>query len=314
MADGERPDGLPHGLYKELLDGLDEAVYFVDRHRRVLYWNRAAELLTGVPAGDVIGTRCCDQRMKHVNEEGEGLCQGDCPLALTIRDGVARTEDVYVRHREGHRVPVATRVTPIRDLSGQIIGAVQISRDNSAQLALDERTARLEHAALLDPLTGLPNRRCVESALRARMEEYDRYGREFGVLFVDIDRFKTVNDEHGHDVGDLVLRMVSRTLAANTRTFDILGRWGGEEFLAVLTNVNPEELATIAERSRMLVRESTLPTPRGGLSVTVSIGGTLVMPGDTVESVVRRADRRMYLSKASGRNCVTVLPAPGESA
>ena len=264
MAHGERPDGLPHGLYKELLDGLDEAVYFVDRHRRVLYWNKAAELLTGIPAEDILGTRCCDQRMKHVNEEGEGLCQGDCPLALTIRDGIARTEDVYVRHREGHRVPVATRVLPIRDLSDTIVGAIQISRDNSAQLALDERTARLERAALLDPLTGLPNRRCVESALRARMEEYDRYGWEFGVLFVDIDRFKIVNDEHGHSVGDLVLRMVSRTLAANTRTFDILGRWGGEEFLAVLANVDREELGAIAERSRMLVRESSLQTARAG--------------------------------------------------
>lgn len=313
MGDVERPEGLPLGFYKELLDGLDEAIYFVDQNRRVLYWNKAAEALTGIAAADIIGTRCCDDRLQHVSTGGESLCHGDCPLARTIRDGIPRAEDVYLRHREGHRIPVHTRITPIRDVEGRIVGASEVFRDNSAALALNERSAHLERAALLDPLTGLPNRRCVESALRARMDEYERYGWVFGVLFVDIDRFKTVNDGYGHSVGDMVLRMVSRTLAANTRTFDILGRWGGEEFLAVLANVGEDELCSIAERSRMLVRESSLPTSRGRLSVTVSIGGTMVVPGDTTDTVVRRADRRMYRSKAAGRNRVTVLPAPDES-
>jgi len=133
------------------------------------------------------------------------------------------------------------------------------------------------------------------------------------VLFVDIDRFKEVNDTHGHEVGDQVLRMVARTLAASTRTFDILGRWGGEEFVAVLANVEPEELSIIAERSRILVRESSLPLDAGVLSVTVSIGGTLAVEGDTIKTVVRRADRHMYVSKSCGRNRVTVaLPVPGD--
>lgn len=306
MGDDNRADNLPPAFYKELLDGLDEAVYFVDTQRRILYWNRAAERLTGIPASEVVGSRCCDDRLHHVNDQGENLCRGNCPLSQTLRDGESRSKDVFLRHREGHRVPVSTRVSPIRDAEGHVVGAAEVFRDNTAALALIERTTRLEKAALLDALTGLPNRRCIESALRSRMEEHDRYGWGFGVLFIDIDRFKVVNDTYGHVIGDRVLRMVARTLAANTRTFDILGRWGGEEFLAVLTNVDAPELASIADRSRLLVRESSLPIEGGRLSVTVSIGGTMSVEGDTVESVLRRADRRMYHSKSNGRNRVTI--------
>ena len=142
----------------------------------------------------------------------------------------------------------------------------------------------------------------------------ERYGWPFGVLFVDIDRFKEVNDTLGHEVGDRVLRMVARTLSADQRSFDLLGRWGGEEFLVILTNVTDEGLWSIAERSRIRVQESSAGLEDGqSVSVTVSIGGTMAEKGDTLESLVRRADRRMYLSKSAGRNRVTVLAAPDDS-
>jgi diguanylate cyclase (GGDEF)-like protein len=125
---------------------------------------------------------------------------------------------------------------------------------------------------------------------------------------MDIDDFKLVNDQHGHDAGDHVLRMVAKTLDANSRLFDTIGRWGGEEFVAIIHNIQIEALHDIAERFRMLVEKSAL----NSVHVTISIGGTLASPGDGPESVVRRADFNLYKAKSSGKNCVcvdTTLPS-----
>ena len=125
----------------------------------------------------------------------------------------------------------------------------------------------------------------------------------FGILFIDIDGFKSVNDTYGHEVGDQALKMVGQTLDKSSRYFDAVGRWGGDEFLAVTANIHNGRLREIAERFRMLVEKSVL----GGslsLSVTVSIGGVLAREDDTVESLVRRTDEKLYQAKQSGRNCV----------
>ncbi len=305
---------LPDTFFRDALDGLTEAIYFVDRDRRIVFWNRSAERLTGIPASEIVGRRCCESPLHHAPGTGTALCDGECPLTAAMGEGKPREEDLELQHRDGRRIPVRTWVSPIRDRSGTIRGAIEVFRDISEVLAQQERTARLERAAMLDVLTGIPNRRHLESALHGRLEEMERYGWPFGVLFVDIDRFKEVNDTLGHEVGDRVLRMVARTLSADQRSFDLLGRWGGEEFLVILTNVTDEGLWSIAERSRIRVQESSAGLEDGqSVSVTVSIGGTMAEKGDTLESLVRRADRRMYLSKSAGRNRVTVLAAPDDS-
>jgi diguanylate cyclase (GGDEF)-like protein len=127
------------------------------------------------------------------------------------------------------------------------------------------------------------------------------------VLFADIDHFKRVNDLRGHDVGDAALRMVAETLRHNMRRSDVVGRWGGEEFVAILYSVADEAaLRAVAEKLRTLTAHSRLDLDTGGLAVTISIGATLVRPGDTSASVVQRADELMYASKQAGRDKVTV--------
>ena len=158
--------------------------------------------------------------------------------------------------------------------------------------------------ALLDPLTELGNRRYIEMNLKARLEEMHRYGWPFGVLFIDVDRFKEVNDRYGHDIGDRVLKMVGKTMVNNLRSFDFLGRWGGEEFIAILANVNGDHLHSVANRCRLLVEQSSISIRDKDIRVTVSIGASPARLHDTVEMLVRRADRLMYGSKTSGRNCV----------
>jgi len=293
-------------FYRNLIENLGEGVYFVDQERRITFWNKAAEKITGFDKKEVVGRRCMDQMLTHVDDSGCCLCVGSCPLSETIADGRERESEVYLHHKQGHRVPVRVRTTPIVDEAGKIIGAVELFTDNSRRIGLEERLAELERLALLDPLTHLPNRRYVETNLQGRFAELRRNDWPFGVLYIDIDRFKSVNDRHGHETGDRVLQLVARTLAANSRPFDVVGRWGGEEFITVVANsADVSRLSQMGERLRAMVAQSAL-REYPGLRVTVSVGAALANPDDTIETLLRRADEKLYQAKSSGRNKVCV--------
>jgi diguanylate cyclase (GGDEF)-like protein len=185
------------------------------------------------------------------------------------------------------------------------MGGVEIFSDSTPAVAALERVAEFEQLAYIDPLTGLANRRYAEIALNSRFEELERYNWAFGVIFIDIDRFKDVNDRFGHDIGDEVLRTVAKTLQNSVRSFDVVGRWGGEEFLAVIANVDGEELLAAANRFRALVEESSIQAVPG-LRVTISLGATIARTDDDIASILKRVDQLMYESKAAGRNAATV--------
>ncbi len=298
---------LAEDFHRSLLDQLYDGVYFVDRQRRITYWNRGAERMTGYCPEEVVDKRDAESLLMHLDESGNDLCRENCPLSATLEDGQVREAEAFLHHRDGHRLPVAVRVSPILDEAGKVTGAVEIFRDNSGRIDLADRLARLENQALLDALTGIGNRRYLERHLEARAEELRRYGVAFGVLYIDLDRFRQFNEAHGFPMGDRALHMVAQTIAANLRPFDEAGRWGGEEFVVVVANVDDHALSIVAERLRMLVEASSLKGVRGPLRVTISIGAALAGEEESPESVIERAHQLMKQSKISGRNRVSLV-------
>ncbi len=294
------------GHFEQILDSLHEGVYLVDTDRRITYWSKGAERLTGYAAGEVLGSHCGDGILIHVNDRGESLCGGMCPLAAAMADGKPCEAEIYFHHKDGHRVPSLMRVAPIRDSAGGIVGGVETFSDNSWRVEATRRIEQLRGLALLDELTRLPNRRHIEMAATSRLGELKRYGWPLGVVFIDIDHFKRVNDSHGHDAGDAVLKTVARTLLESSRGFDILGRWGGEEFLGLIQNVDEDRLGAVSERLRALVAASSVRHDDAEITVTVSIGATLARTDDTPEGLVKRVDSFMYESKRTGRDRVTL--------
>jgi len=280
-------------------------IYFIDRDRTIVYWNKGAERITGYSSSDVLNRGCADNILVHVDEEGNSLCTRICQLACTVADGNEQSTDVYLHRKKGHRVPVTVNIVPITDAEGKIIGAVETFRDNSTGLADKILLQDLKKAASLDPLTELTNRRFIETRLRAGLEERKRHGLSFGIIFGDIDQFKDVNDSYGHIAGDAVLKMVARTLSGNVRAYDLAGRWGGEEFLIVISPVRGGTLIKMADKLRQLVRNSFVEQDGSIISVTITMGATMARPEDSLQSQVKRADELMYAGKASGLNCVT---------
>ena len=142
----------------------------------------------------------------------------------------------------------------------------------------------------------------------SRLAETRRYDVTFAILFIDIDNFKSVNDRYGHETGDEVLRVVAQTLSRSLRPFDLCGRWGGEEFLTLILNVDEAYLEVVAERVRALIGQTRIPIQETYLQVTVSIGGAIAHRDDTPETLLNRADRLMYRSKMEGRNRASLEP------
>lgn len=295
------------------LNALYEGFCLFDQTWKVSFWNRVAEEITGFSPSEVQGRSCADGIFLHLDEEGQVLCETDrCPLRRVLRGGVPVEEKLFLRHRHGHRVEVLARLVPLTESDSQIQGICQAFVPSQSTAALSERVRLLEKYALLDTTTGLPNRRYLESTLGARLQEKNHYGWSLGALYIDIDHFKEVNDRYGHEVGDRVLRMVSDSLISGLRVFDTVGRWGGEEFLVLASDVNAKDLIKLGERFRLLVESSSMPVESERLSVTLSVGGAMSRPGDTPESLLARADRCMYEAKSRGRNRVSMSPEDEE--
>ena len=293
-------------FHAKLLDNIFDGVYLVDVRRKITFWNHGAERLTGFTAAEVVGRQCPDNILAHVDATGRALCIEGCPLSSSMVDGRAREAKVSLRHKLGHRVPVSVRVFPITDQLGEIVGAVEIFRDITAKKQIERRVTELEVMAFHDSLTCLPNRRYIELKVKQALEEFQEFGRTPGLLVIDIDQFKLVNDRHGHETGDAVLKTTSDTLANSLRANDLIGRWGGDEFLVVLLDVDVATLREIAERCRALVSASGTLSGETRIYVTASVGATLAKQGDSNECTFDRADQLMYVSKSRGGNRITL--------
>lgn len=290
--------------FARILKAVGEGVYILDEEQRVIFWNTEAERITGYPASSVVGRKCSDNILVHVDEHGGMLCEGCCPVAATLNDFRSRQTTVYLHHRLGHRVAVDVRTMLVEPGNGRKL-AVEFFHETGSQRTMQEEIAHLRTLSLADPITGLPNRRQLEAVLEARLAEMRRNHIPFGVMFMDIDRFKSCNDRYGHQAGDEVLAAVGRTLFASVRLFDTVGRWGGEEFLGVFPRISRETLLEVAERLRSLTAATRAEFEGNSIGVTMSIGATLATGEDNTETLVSRADALMYRSKELGRNRVT---------
>lgn len=169
---------------------------------------------------------------------------------------------------------------------------------------LSERSETLQQAALTDGLTGMQNRRYFDDALREYLTEFRRIGKPIGLMILDLDHFKQVNDTHGHDVGDEVLRSVASTLRDMTRYHDVVARLGGEEFAVVAPNMNDEQLYKLAERIRKAIAGQAVQAGTVRLRVTASVGLAIWDGKENGDDFYRRADKQLYQAKRQGRNRV----------
>ena len=290
--------------YKRVFESFHEAIYVVDRQRKILYFNPIASRISGFSQGETVGFFCYDNILNHVDETGKNLCFSGCPLTTAIKENIVTDHIVYLHHKKGYRVRVHVRAIPVIE-DGHIVGAIEVFTDETEKNLMQEEITLLKHMSLIDPLTGLYQRRFLTDRLSAHVDA--NHPTSLGVLFIDIDDFKMFNDTHGHDLGDEVLRTVSKTILNQLKQKDVVVRYGGEEIVVVLLDVDHDSLLSIAEMLRMIVEQSQLRFINHSLKVTVSIGATLLNDHETLQEAITRADQAMYRAKRNGKNQVCHL-------
>ena len=285
---------------KMMFDSFHEAVYIVDTERKILYFNPVATEISGFKAEDLVNSHCFDNTLNHVDDTGKNLCKDGCPLLVSIRENRVSDHFVYLHHKYGHRVRVHVRSIPYLE-DDKVVGAIEVFTDETQKSSMIDELIIHKHMAMLDPLTGLFNRRFLTERFPVMLSENAKDGM-LGILFMDIDNFKEINDTYGHLAGDEVLKSIASTIQYNLKTHDYVVRYGGEEIIAFLKNVNEEDLLFIAEKLRILVSKSSTRTARHELKVTISVGATMALPNESIDEGIHRADIAMYEAKVRGKN------------
>ncbi len=281
------------------LRSIGDAVVTTDRDGRILFMNPVAERMSGwsieaargLPSRDVLAITTSE-----VSDHAFDPIQ----RALSTQNADAPPVGSILRRQDGRRFAVEHSVAAIRDSDSRVIGAVMVLRDVTESRAMARRMAHLAHH---DALTGLPNRALFHQRLQEAIDLAGRNQRKVAVLFLDLDRFKHVNDSLGHRAGDQVLTEMSTRLKECVRETDTVSRQGGDEFVVLLTHLTDEQgPARVAES---ILRRLSQPVEIEGhsLSVTASLG-VAIFPDDgtDVGALTKHADAAMYLAKESGRN------------
>jgi diguanylate cyclase (GGDEF)-like protein/PAS domain S-box-containing protein len=285
-----------------IVDNISDGVYYVDRSRRIGFWNKGAERLTGYRADEVVGRHCFDNVLCHVDATGSSLCTSRCPLVATMQDGTSHEMVIWLKHADGSRRAVQTRTAPMRTTDGRIVGGVEIFSDATGLIEARDAAEAARRDALTDPLTDLPNRRLLDVVLASRQEDLDRSGRPYGFLIIDVDGFKGFNDQYGHDTGDEALCVVASTLRGGVRGGDALVRWGGDEFAIVAALDDEAAVRMLADRLQALMRTAHVPAAGEAVPIRISIGGALAIPGQGLADLFARADRALLAAKTAGRD------------
>ncbi|MFZ5354233.1 MAG: sensor domain-containing diguanylate cyclase [Bacillota bacterium] len=290
-------------FYKRILDNIYDGVYFVDRKRVITYWNKGAERITGYTSAEVIGKCCSENILMHVNERGQNLCTGFCPLTKAIADGSPHEEELYLLHKSGYRVPIVVKIMPLLDEKGQIAGAVEVFSDNTQHKAMAEKMKKLAKMAFSDDVTDLTNRRYAEMKLSSMLEAIKKEYSDFGILMIEI--YYSDSNSLGKVSND-VLKIVSRTLAANIQPTDIASRWDDNRFLMVFEHARKSHLLLMADKLRTLVVQSNYMNDTSMNKISISIGGACAKVGDSLNSLVQRAVQHVLEARNTTDNSVKV--------
>jgi diguanylate cyclase (GGDEF)-like protein/PAS domain S-box-containing protein len=287
---------------QRILDHLCDGIFLIDTDKKIRFWNRTAETISGYADAEVCGSPCRDFfgcRPDCANDR----CETGCVIDYFLLQGLPYAARIFLRRRNGERLELSIRSNPFFGKDGTLDGAVVAFQEASDSSEISRRVEDLARLAYLDPLTGLANRRYAEGNLSSRLAELRRNRWPFGLVMMDVDGFKQVNDRFGHGSGDRVLQAIASSLLASSRAVDTLGRWGGDEFIAVLSNVNKRELLEAANKFRVVVeRVRVLAVDGSVLTTSISLGATAALPEDSIDTLVRRADDLLYESKYGGKN------------
>lgn len=286
-------------ILRSALEGLDIGVYATDNRQRILYWNSAAEKISGFTRAEVLGRSCRDNLLMYCGKDGEPQCANGCLAQNISEKGEPLVVALYLCHRHGHRIPVYVKTVSLRDATGEIAGRIEYFWPSEAG---DQRRSQSIAESCL-------SQEMLESRFRRVLTVSAGSGVAFGVLCLVVDQVEALRKSHGREACNAMLDVAEDTLHGGLHPSDISGRWGDNGFL-VITHVRTA--AALGHHGKMLCdlsRSSDFRWWGDKVRVTLSIGGSMVVPGESMEEVMARVDSALEKSKREGGNRVTMIEA-----
>jgi diguanylate cyclase (GGDEF)-like protein/PAS domain S-box-containing protein len=281
------------------LNSIGDAVISTDAAGNVTYLNRVAEAMTGWTGAEARGRPFGDV-FRIIGSENPQRASNPMLMAMRQNETVELAAGCILIRRDGFRSAIEDSAAPIHDRRGWVTGAVMVFHDVTHARAMSQKMSYLAHH---DYLTDLPNRLLLDDRLAQAMGAAHRHGRQLAVLFVDVDRFKHINDSLGHAIGDELLLSVARRLVASVRGSDTVSRQGGDEFVVLLSTVAHAEDASLSANKVLTALGMPHRVKEHDLQITASIGISIYPDdGNDAETLVKNADIAMLNAKESGRN------------
>lgn len=290
-----------------IFDSIRDPFIILSRDYTIIRANQAYSDLKGIILNDLIGGRCY-----AVTRKRDSVCE-DCVVAKTFSSGDPSAKEKKVVSGSGSHEWLEIYTYPIMNQEGVVTHVIEYVRNITDRKRAEEASQRfikeLETLSSEDSLTGLLNRRMIFERVRHEIERVRRYRVELSLIFCDLDNFKEINDTYGHKAGDEVLKTVADILRQSVRTSDVVGRYGGDEFLLILPQTLLKMAQELAERIRITVQETKFEMPGNkSAGITMSIGVAFYDGTETdVDALISRIDTALYVSKRSGKNQVYSL-------
>ena len=289
--------------YRDILDGLQIGVRVLDLQKKIVFWSDDAEQITGYARIDVLGHSCTDNILQHCNQISCEMCAGKCPMATALNDARPVEAMSFIHHKSGHRTPVHSWAIPLRDKQGSVIGIIQTFESEFAVAGPDPNDRSMKERGCLDDITGLPNQAMMHSHLREMLGTFAELQIPFGIFCVEVFELSQFRARYGQEAATSMLLVLARTLRNAVWPADFVGRWSESQFLVILSGCGEDAVQSVSQRVFKMLSSATIPWWGEELSVAVSIGRTGALAGDTVESLLQRAQ------PALGEN----QPAPGRA-
>ncbi|MBI5777923.1 MAG: sensor domain-containing diguanylate cyclase [Planctomycetes bacterium] len=287
---------ITNDLFKVIVDNFCMGVYLTNPEGKITYWNQGAERLMGYTHSEVLGKYSRDILIKELPQNSY---KAQYPVFRAIStDLPVREEAIYFR-KDGHPIAVYTYTSTLKDCNNQTVGTAEVFWDNITNFEHMRKMEQLKRLSLMDHLTNVGNRRYGEINLGIKLNSLRSYGYNFGVLFIDVDDLKHINDTRGHSAGDKVLKETASVLYRNTRVTDHLSRFGGDEFLLISSSESESDLHNIKTHIRRAVEGIPVQLGPDMVRIGLSMGLSMAQPDDTMKTLIARVDKLMYADKQS---------------
>lgn len=300
-------------LYRDILDELQIGVSVLDLERKIVFWSDGAEQITGYSRIDVLGHLCTENILLRCDQKSCEMCGGNCPLSAALHEAKPIESLGSIHTKLGYWLPVHTWSIPLRNEHGSILGIIQTFESEVAVNGPDPNDRSMKERGCLDEATELPNHAMMQSHLRETLATFTELHIPLAVIRLEVHQMGRFAAKYGQEASRSMLRVLARSLRNSVWSTDFVGRWSDTQFLIILSGCDQAALRTVSDRTAQMAARASIDWWGEELSVEVLMGCASAELGDSVESLLQRAEDELSRNRSQLSSGAAAAAGTGSS-